>query len=260
MFEFHKDKKVYFDTQTKNCDEYVIPFIEKTCPISPEMNVLEVGSAEGGVLYSFYKRGCQCVGVELEQSRVDDANIFLEKEIQSGRIIFINKNIYDPSFEEEFAEKFDLIVLKDVIEHIHDQEKIMMQFRKFLKSDGHIFFGFPPFNMPYGGHQQVCQTKWLSVMPYIHLLPRSIYKWILDINREATDAYLEVVDTGISINRFEKIVKNTGYQIENKLFYLINPIYEYKFGIKPIVQFGLISKIPYLRDFVTTCVYYLVRK
>jgi hypothetical protein len=69
---------------------------------------------------------------------------------------------------------------------------------------------------------------------------------------------LEIKDTGISIERFEKIVKEKKYQTLEKTHYLINPIYEWKFGWKPKIQNSLVTKIPYLRNYITTCVYYLI--
>jgi hypothetical protein len=70
---------------------------------------------------------------------------------------------------------------------------------------------------------------------------------------------LEIKDTGISIERFEKIVKRTNYKIVDKIHYLFNPIYEYKFNLKPKKQNPLISKIPYIRNYLTTCVYYIIK-
>jgi hypothetical protein len=75
---------------------------------------------------------------------------------------------------------------------------------------------------------------------------------------EETTELLEIKETGISIERFEKITKNAGYKIVDKIHYLINPIYIYKFGLRPRKQAKLISAIPYVRDYFTTCVYYLI--
>ena len=68
----------------------------------------------------------------------------------------------------------------------------------------------------------------------------------------------EIKDTGISIERFRRIVKQSGLTTYKKQDWLFNPIYEYKFNVKPKKQIGLISGIPYLRNFFTTAVYYLV--
>lgn len=260
MYEFHKDKQWYFDMQTQNAESSVLPFIEQKFAITPGLKVLEVGSAEGGVLKAFVKRGCYGIGVELVQSRKDTAELFMASEITEGKCRFINKNIYDNSFETEFNEMFDLIILKDVIEHIHDQQSVMFQLNKFLKPSGKIFFGFPPWRMPFGGHQQICHSNVLSKMPYFHLLPMPLFKIVLKIFGEHPDGLVEIKETGISIAKFEKICKKANLSIIHKLHYLINPIYEYKFGLKPKKQFSFITKIPYFRDFVTTCVFYLVEK
>lgn len=69
----------------------------------------------------------------------------------------------------------------------------------------------------------------------------------------------EIKDTGISIERFERITKSAGLEIVNKTFFLFNPIYKFKFGLKPRKQLGLVNYIPFLRNFVTTCAYYTVK-
>jgi hypothetical protein len=115
--------------------------------------------------------------------------------------------------------------------------------------------------MPFGGHQQLCRKKWASVIPWYHILPTPIYKGILKMAGEANvviDELLEIKDTRITIERFEHIVKASGLQVLNKQHYLINPIYKYKFGLQPRKQLAPITWLPYLRDFVTTCVYYTV--
>jgi hypothetical protein len=62
----------------------------------------------------------------------------------------------------------------------------------------------------------------------------------------------------ISIERFERICKNSEFNVLEKTSYLFNPIYEYKFGIKPKKQWGLIAGIPYLRNYLIMGMYYLV--
>jgi len=147
------------------------------------------------------------------------------------------------------------------LEHIHDQNKFMGFVKKFLNPTGKIFFGFPPWYNPFGGHQQICESKILSKFPYFHLLPKFLYKGILKIFGESEakiDALLEIRETGISIERFERILNNENYKIDKRTFYLINPNYEVKFNLKPKEQFKTISSLPFVRNFLTTAGYYLV--
>jgi len=131
---------------------------------------------------------------------------------------------------------YDLIILKDVIEHIPNQEQFIPYLSKFLKPTGKIFFGFPPWLMPFGGHQQLCRNKWLRKWGWMHLLPRPIYKFILqkgESEQVVIDELLEIHDTGITIERFDRIVKAAGHKILNRKYWLFNPIYRWKFGLNP---------------------------
>lgn len=258
MFEFHADRKRYFDIQVLNAEKYVIPFIEEKFPVKPGMRVLEIGCGEGGVLKAFINKGCVGVGVELDAPRIEDANKFLPEDIAAGRLKFVTKDIYNVDTEKDFDGLFDIIVLKDVIEHIHDQPKLIGWMKNFLNPGGIVFFGFPPWYMPFGGHQQMCHSK-ISRLPYIHLLPRGIYKWILTKKKEPVESLMEIRDTRISIERFERICKKEGYSFLNVRHYLLNPIYEWKFGWKPRRQGIIIKAIPFVRNFFTTCVYYVIQ-
>lgn len=222
------------------------------------MRVLEIGCGEGGVLKAFVNNGCEGVGVELDEPRIENAKLFMPEEIKSGKIRFITKDIYQVDVEKDFAGLFDIIVLKDVIEHIHDQPRLIGWMKKFLNPGGIIFFGFPPWYMPFGGHQQMCQST-LAKLPYIHLLPGRMYRWLLKKKKEPVEALMEIRETGISIERFEKICKREGYRLLHKRHYLLNPIYQWKFGWKPKRQSILISSIPFIRNFFTTCVYYIIQ-
>jgi SAM-dependent methyltransferase len=257
----HLDDKVRFDQQVDNSKSYVLPFIEKTKPIGPGTAVFEVGTAEGGVLLPFMERGCTCVGVDLAPERIELAKGFLASELAAGKVELLCQNIYDADFLARFSGKFDVIILKDVIEHVPEQEKFVPYLRNFLKPGGQIFFGFPPWYMPFGGHQQVCRKKWASVLPWYHILPRPLYKGLLRAAGEHENIIkelMEIVDTQITIERFENIVKGSGLKVMHKQHFLINPIYKYKFGLKPRTQFSVLSAIPFFRNFVTTCVYYTV--
>lgn len=261
MYEFHKDKRTYFKQQTENASSYVLPFVQPWVNIGRGTHVLEVGCAEAGVLKAFLDVGCTGVGVELSSSRAELAKEFLKDEIAAGQVEIIGANIYDASFQSRFHGKFDLIVLKDVIEHIHDQRKIIAELKRYLKPNGKIFFGFPPWHMPFGGHQQVCRNKLLAKLPYYHLLPTLLYKWVLRRGGESEsliEELVEVKETGLSIEQFERHVKNAGLKIFARTYYLINPIYRYKFGLKPRKQNALVAALPYVRNYVTTCMYYVV--
>jgi SAM-dependent methyltransferase len=249
--------------QRENAAEYVIPFIQEYTQIGTGHHVLEVGCAEGGVLQAFLDLGCTGLGVELLPQRLELARGYLAEALQEGKVELMARNVYDLVPERDFRQLFDLIVLKDVIEHIPDQQRLLQKLSTFLKPGGFIFFGFPPWQMPFGGHQQICRHRLLSKLPYYHLLPAPLYKKLLEAGGEAppvVQELLEIKDTGLSIGQFERIARQTNFNISGKQLYLINPIYRYKFDLNPRKQIGVLGSIPYLRNFVTTCAYYLLKK
>lgn len=262
-FEFHKDASLRFQQQYKNSKEYLIPFVEEVFPLKDGMKVLEIGCGDGGVLKPFVERGCICLGVDLNETKINVGRELMKEDIEAGKIKLIYKNIYDVDFENDVNMRFDVIVLKDAIEHIPEQKKLVCFLQNLLTEKGKIFFGFPPWYMPFGGHQQVCHSKILSKLPYYHLLPKFLYRGILKLFKEPKPVItelMEIVDTGISIERFERITRKCEYKIYRETHFLINPIYKEKFGLKPRKQFWIIKKIPFFRNFYTTAVYYLIGK
>lgn len=257
----HTNVRVRFDQQAENSGVYVLPFIEQTHTINAATTVMEVGCAEGGVLLPFLQRGCRSVGVDLAEQRIENAKEFLNEYVATGQGIFLSQNIYDEDFVEKYANSFDIIILKDVIEHVPEQNKFIPHLSRFLKPGGQIFFGFPPWYMPFGGHQQVCAGKLASKMPYYHILPRGMYVGLLKMMGETPatiETLVEIWDTSITIGQFKKYIKEAGLKVVNKQHYLINPIYKYKFGLQPRKQAAFVEHIPFLRNFITTCVYYTV--
>lgn len=258
MLEFHTDYKRYYDLQLANAKQSVIPFIEAAKPLLPGMQLLEIGCGQGSLLKAFNEKGLICTGVEMYELWLEKAQEWLAPEINTGTIRLISSDIYEVDPQKDLGTLFDIIVLKDVIEHIYNQEKLIAWMQQFLKPGGVIFFGFPPWQMPYGGHQQVLQG-WLAKTPYWHLLPMPLFKALLRANKQYAHEMVEIKETGISIERFERILKKENYEIVAEKHWLVNPVYQYKFGWKPRRQFGFIKAIPYLRNFFTTAVYYLVK-
>lgn len=261
MQERHSNKEVYFNEQVYTTQKHVIPFVNKHIEVNKEMRVLEIGCGEAGNLKPFLDIGCKCVGIDLNEAKIEQGKIFFENHPNNHLLSLIYDDIYNRL--NEFEEEFDLIILRDVIEHIHNQEKFMGGLKHFLKPNGKIYFGFPPWQNPFGGHQQICKSKFLSVAPYFHLLPKFMYAGILKLFGESKgtiENLLEVKETGISIERFERILRKENWITNEKILYFINPNYEVKFKLKPRVVFGFISKIPVLRNFMVTACYYLISK
>ena len=247
-----------YEQQRLNARDHVLPFIAAHIPIEGS-RVLEIGCGEGGVLGPFLERGCTCVGVDLNVTKIEFARGIHRDHAKAGRAMFVASDIYDAGAEAALGGLFDIVILKDTIEHVYDHARILRRIRDFLTASGVLFIGFPPWRMPYGGHQQMTESR-LGKLPYYHLLPRRAYRGLLRAFGESArkvDGLMEVVDTRLSSRGLEELLEETGYAVVASRHYLVNPIYRYKFGLKPREQLGFVRALPWVRDFVTTTCYYL---
>jgi len=259
MQERHTNRLQYFNEQSESTRKYVLPYILEGKAQTPvnKCRVLEIGCGEGGNILPFLELGYECWGVELSENNYNNALKFYSDNPLKENLYLLNKDIYDVT-PSELNGAFDIVFLRDVIEHIPNQENFMQHLKLFIAPQGVAFFAFPPWRMPFGGHQQVSRNKWISHFPYIHLIPKSILK-CFGVSKNDIDNLKNLSKTGMSIRRFEKILNTENYKLLKKTHWLINPNYEIKFGLKPR-KLWKILQIPYLKDYYTTAMYYLITK
>lgn len=258
MQKRHQNRVKYFEEQGYTTTKYVIPLIIDFRKITPETTIFEIGCGEGGNLKPFLDLGCRVTGVDMSEHKIELARSFLDNHPYRQNLTLLSDDVYNLDPEKH---QFDVIIMRDVIEHIHDQERFMHFIKPFLKPEGVFFLAFPPWQNPFGGHQQVCRNRLLSKLPYFHLLPAGFYARVLRSGGESDGtitSLLEVKETGLTIERFLKITRKAGYQILFSRYYFLNPNYEVKFRLKPVMQCRLISCLPVFRNFFTTSVYYLL--
>ena len=257
---FHTDRDAMFRQQEINSDKHVVPFIESVIELN-NRTVLEIGCGEGGVLKPFIDRGAICYGIDINASKIQHATETFCQEISDKKANFVVRDIYNPKIIKEYKDQFDVILLMNTIEHIPDSQKLMNVMKHILKPDGLVFIAFPPWFMPYGGHQQMAESRWAK-LPYYHLLPKRLYKSLLSLFGESDIKIrnlMSIVATKMTIQGFERLVNASKFRIVKKRFYLINPIYEVKFGLNAIRQLPFLRSIPWLRDIFTTTCYYIIQ-
>ncbi len=257
MQDRHKNKAQYFKEQAYTTQKHVIPFLERVIKITPSTSILEVGCGEGGNMKPFVDIGCRVTGIDINEKKIEKAIRFFKRHPNYDKVQFLHKDFYAIADDQQY----DLIYTRDVIEHLPDKVRFFEQCKSLLRPEGRIFIGFPPWQNPFGGHQQTCESRILSKLPYFHLLPPFLYRFILKIFGEKpvrVEGLLNTASTGISIDRLEKVIVKSGYNIDARMYWFINPNYEIKFKLKPRRQSRLIAAIPYLRNFFTTAGYYIV--
>ena len=256
MQERHRNRILYFEELSITCEKYFIPYIQQWHKVEAGMSVMEIGCGEGGNLLPFSKMGCHTTGVDIATCRIEEAKCYFEQHKARGE--FIAEDIFKL---KDLEAKYDVIICHDVIEHIGDKEAFLSKIGEFLKADGVVFMSFPAWQMPFGGHQQICKSRMLSHLPFVHLLPARSYGALIRLfgeSAERANELLSIKQTGLTIELFEQLADGASLSVQNRLLWLINPHYEVKFGLRPRKLSCMFSRILYLRNYLSSSCFYIL--
>ena len=95
--------------------------------------VLEVGCGSGGILIPFTEIGAEVVGIDFDDT-------YMEAGRKRG-LNLIDQSIY----EFQADNKFDLIILKDVLEHLPDLNLVLQRLKSLLSETGNVYIQVPTF-------------------------------------------------------------------------------------------------------------------
>lgn len=261
MQERHRDRKTYFTELAQTSREYFVDYVGKAIALTPQTRVFEIGCGEGGNLIPFAEMGCQVAGVDLTFSKVENANRFFEESHLTGS--FLYGDFFKMPVPESEEEKYDLVIANDVFEHIEPpyKQQFLERMKLFMREGAVAFIGFPGWQMPFGGHQQICRSS-LSKIPFLHLLPLKTFTKVIS-KRESEGMVKELLSirrSKVTIESFAKLVDAAGLQVKDRTMWLINPHYKAKFHLIPIREIWPFTRIPYFRNYYTTAAWYLLSK
>ena len=105
--------------------------------ITPDSTVLEFGCAEGRMTrYMQEKLGCKVYIVEVDQDAYETAVSFAQAGVCTDAELM--------TWQDAFAGvTFDYILFADVLEHLHNPEKVLKCAGELLKEDGSILVSIP---------------------------------------------------------------------------------------------------------------------
>ena len=103
--------------------------------INPSDTVLDVGCGSGSVAYDVAKKAKRVIGIDIDEDKIRDA----KKNFLLDNIEYVCGDIKNWSFKQ----KFDVIMLSNVLEHIEDRIKFL---KKIKRLGGKFLIRVPMLN------------------------------------------------------------------------------------------------------------------
>jgi SAM-dependent methyltransferase len=217
----------YWAYQYQLAIRFHIPLLEEWGVTLNGLGVLDVGCGNGGFVAGFADKGAHCTGVEIRD--------FDWPPHENVR--FVVADITAQDAKQTVGAAVDLILLRDVIEHIPPGEKasFLSSLRGFGTPSARLLVTFPPYYSPFGLHQQTVLKSPLRRLPFLHLLQRRLLFSLMKAAGESEEAkrrIAEVMDCRMTIRHFRQIIRKLGISVIEERFYLIRPSHEIRYGWK----------------------------
>lgn len=242
--------------------EYLIPILSRWGVALGGRSLLEVGSGNGGCGAAFSEAGCRVVMMDTDERLVSLAAEYNEKE-NVGAETFVG-DVFDERASFYREGPFDIVMFRDVMEHLEDPAQALRIVRRSLAADGKVFVVFPPYYSPFGAHQQILPRKKVlfvpyNKLPYLQLLPRKLF---LSVVRGESPAHREVERLSgirLTIRRFERCARDAGFAVQSKRMFLSRPSFALRYGL-PVIGASLLGRIPVVNEVTVTAAYYLLAR
>lgn len=255
----YTDRERYFRELARTSEEYYVGYVSRFARIGEGTRVLEIGCGEGGNLVPFVEAGCRVAGLDIAPNKVANAKRFFAERNLAGEFHCADFLTEDPFGGDAV---FDLVLVHDVIEHIEPDRKDLFfeRMRPLLAPGGTVFFGFPAWFMPFGGHQQVCRSPFCR-LPFVHLLPGALYPAWLRLFGEDPAAVAElrsIKRSRMTVERFERLARAHGFGVADRTLWLVSPHYKAKFNLAPRRLWKPLTHVRGLRNFLSTSCFYVL--
>ncbi|MBU3678757.1 MAG: class I SAM-dependent methyltransferase [Candidatus Kapabacteria bacterium] len=227
----------------------LIPWMESLAVLPPNAAVCEIGCAEGGVLAAFVDRGAtKALGTDIQEPLLR----IISQPVWTGLgydITFTQHDVIYDEIPDEWKSRFDVVLLRDVIEHLDDAGVALKNIARLLKPGGVVVVTFPPYTSPFGGHQQLLSTK-LGSLPFVHLLPWPLFRGIIRGGDPDNQEELERLHRiRCSASKVSSAAQRAGLDIISQRYFALRPVFRWKYQ-RAIPSFEVTSLrwLPLVKD------------
>ena len=153
------DTKSLFDSQINGQGLAIFEFLKSV--VNPK-KVLEVGCGTGGVLSRYVDLGCEVLGLDFDEN-------YLEYARKKG--IPVKNGSLD---QLRYNEKYDLIILCHVLEHIPNPSRFLETLSNHLADEGIIYIEVPSLDNVKNGGYKYDLLKYYQNAHAIHFTTKSL--------------------------------------------------------------------------------------
>lgn len=258
MPETPSNVRYYLGYQYRLGKEFIAPYLSNAGVFKTGCSAAEIGSAEGGVLAALKYAGARkTLATDIHRERL---NYGKDIAARAGvDIDFQYHNILEDEIPADWINTFDIVILRDVIEHLEGTSEALAKIRHIIKPGCFLYLTFPSYYSAFGGHQHTVANNWGKI-PFIHLLPDPLFYVFLKGGRK-NDIW--------EVKRLQKIkltpkklitaAHAEGYEIFSEDHYLLRPVFKMKFGM-PSLKLGFLKNIPYAKTFLSLEASFILKK
>ncbi len=256
--EIPADYKYFWGYQYRLGKEVIVPYLSRLGVFRSGFRVMEIGSAEGGVLAAFVEAGANdALATDIAKNRLEMGDK-ISNELNLP-IKFTFHNILADEVSTEWKSAADLVILRDVIEHLDDTELALNKIKEFIKPGGYLYVTFPPYYSPFGGHQHNLKNFW-GKLPYLHFLPDVVFNKLIASGRPADiNEVKRLREIRLTPKKFLAAAEKSGYILSRKDYYLLRPIFKMKFGL-PAVKITPLAILPPVQNLLSLEASYILQK
>ena len=246
---FENWNEYYWKYQYNLANEYYIPLLKTWNFDINNRKILDIGCGNGGFTAAFGNY-TKITGIDIKE--------FPWKTIKNVNFksydIFTNPKILDTDY--------DLIILRDVIEHIPlaVKEQFIKKALEYGNSNVRLLVTFPPFYSPFGLHQQVLLKSKIRYIPFLSLIPKKLmilFLKAINENKLCIKNILEMYDCKMTIKNFETIIKKLNLNITQTKFFYSRPSHEIRYDFKTRIVNH--QPIPILKELYVLGTTYLIK-
>lgn len=214
-------------------------------------HVLEFGCGHGALSLDAALAGAASVlGIDLSAERIAYARQKVEPEARPGALRFDCRDVAD--LDE--TESFDLVVSRDVMEHVYPLEPPLRAMARRLKPGGALYLGFSPlYYSPFGDHGELGVR-----LPWAHVVAGE-GRVLAAFNRTNHSDFRSLREAGFNMltpRQFRAAFAGLGLATE----YLAVNAAEAPLKRLLMKGFDLLRRVPALERFFTVSIYTILRK